>query len=375
MRKFIMLNHEPWTMNDQETFYSQFEKAHIKVEVWDLHRIQHDSSSEANVICLPEGGRIISTYKELMNQLNLEIKNNIAVIECIPRDWRNRKIFKFLSENNIPMIRIECYGNTPTVSNWKFKLQRISFKNLGALLNKKIIYILTRMYYKTNHIKPRDFIFSSNSFNRTIAYNHPDYEKWKFDSATRIIDKDYLVFSDVYFPLHPDISYYYKKYITNNNISPAMYYKKMNKLFDTVEKQTGLPVIIAAHPKSNYNGDEFNGRQIIKYHTNNLVRYSSGIILHYSCTLSYAALCNKPVLFVDIEEFDKIPYLKGIVKSLAKNMGLACCHIKNEKVEGNIYLEEIPCDIRYNYIYNYLTSKETENIPNHITLNKTLSLI
>ena len=45
----------------------------------------------------------------------------------------------------------------------------------------------------------------------------------------------------------------------------------MRRYFDYLEEKYGMPVVIAAHPKSDYSGGEFGNRSIIKYKTDDLV--------------------------------------------------------------------------------------------------------
>lgn len=79
---------------------------------------------------------------------------------------------------------------------------------------------------------------------------------------------------------------------------PSLYYGGLNRLFDKLEEIFGLSVVIAAHPKSEYKGDEFGGRAIIYYKTEELVREAKLVVTHASTAIDYIVLYHKPYLFI-----------------------------------------------------------------------------
>ncbi|MDE2223586.1 MAG: hypothetical protein KGK03_11010, partial [Candidatus Omnitrophica bacterium] len=85
------------------------------------------------------------------------------------------------------------------------------------------------------------------------------------------------------------------------------YLDKMNSLFNRIEKETGLDIVIAAHPASRYEEypGAFKGRKIIKGKTIELVAKCRLVIEHSSTAISYAIFFNKPVLFVKTDDMVK----------------------------------------------------------------------
>lgn len=67
-----------------------------------------------------------------------------------------------------------------------------------------------------------------------------------------------------------------------------------------------MPIIIAAHPKSNYVNGEFGNRRIIKYQTKNLIIYADRVILQLCNTISWVTLANKPLIFVTTDDYDSL---------------------------------------------------------------------
>ena len=80
----------------------------------------------------------------------------------------------------------------------------------------------------------------------------------------------------------------------------------MNNFFKLIEDQLGLEVIIAAHPRSNYENhpDYFKGRKCIRGQLVKLARECKLILAHDSTALSFASLLYKPVVFVTSSELN-----------------------------------------------------------------------
>lgn len=371
MKKYILLDHEPWTINSQNEFYRLFENADIKLIVWDLSNYIHPGYHLNDEVNLPEKGRHINNYIEFQTALKEESnENNIVIVECIPRIWKTRKLFKLLSQYNIPSVRIESYGNTLQETGFKNIINKILSKDCINFISRKLKHIAYNYYAHINNIKGQTLILSSNSKRfRTYPLNHPDYEKFRFGKLLSIVKEKYIVFSDIYFPLHPDYKYLLG---VKNNIDPERYYRQMRDLFDKIESQYNLPVIIAAHPKSAYKGDEFGGRKIIKYKTDNLIANSEAVLFHYSCTLSYVALFNKPIAFIHSNLFEQFSFLKNTVAEIAKSVDMPFYTLKDQQIP-DIKFVKLNETIRNNYIYSYLTSPETKDIPNSETIKKVLS--
>lgn len=372
MKKFIIIDHEPWTKNS-ETFLNPFRDAGLPFEVWNINKFVHKKLKVDGVISLPPNGKYINNIKDLICCLDNEKSPQIAVIEYFPRIWRTRKILKELAIRKIPSIRIENYGNTFSRKiPYLTQIQNLSIKELYNKITSKIAHYLFLLYNAYHNIPPRELVLSSNStVFRTHAYNNPDYDNYKFNHELPIIQSDYIVFCDIYFPHHPDLKIHYGSKLCIND---QHYYMLMNKVFKNLEEKYNMPVIIAAHPKSNYKGNEFNGRRIIKYKTNNLICNSKGVITHHSASLSYVMLSNKPLIFINVDDFNIYPCLRNIIKDLACSLGHKWFDINSEfKDWEQLKLEKIDEDIRKKYIYSFLTSKETENVPNYITLKNILS--
>ena len=79
-----------------------------------------------------------------------------------------------------------------------------------------------------------------------------------------------------------------------------------DKLFNYLETKYSVRMVVAAHPKSNYHGDEFGGREIIRGNTMELVKNAEFSIVHGSMSISYSVIFNKPIILAITDEMMKL---------------------------------------------------------------------
>lgn len=111
------------------------------------------------------------------------------------------------------------------------------------------------------------------------------------------------VFLDDYLPFHPD----FKINHINPPVSPEEYYPKLCRFFSYLEKNFGTTIIIAAHPTANYDQlpDYFEGRQVIRDMTAQLVKESRFVMIHASTSINLAIVYQKPILFLTLDKLCK----------------------------------------------------------------------
>jgi hypothetical protein len=112
------------------------------------------------------------------------------------------------------------------------------------------------------------------------------------------VEGKFAVFLDGYFPFDPEFNV--SNANTNPFKNPDVYFNELNGMLSEIENTLGLPVVIAAHPRSRYDivGNRYNGRTIISQNTINLVANSEIVLTHSSTAVNFAVLFNKPVIFL-----------------------------------------------------------------------------
>lgn len=366
MNKVILIDNEPWTKRRKELFFFLYENSKIEFEVFDLSELLFPGLTFSDLLDEKYVHRI-KTIEELKILLGKEDpKSTLLQIE-IPEGWKSRKILKLISELKFEKFKIQLFGNGEILSFWKkifsfnlIELVKYTFKRFPD-------FSLFQIYSKINKISGYRFYFNSRKMNIEGFYpiNHPDYENFRFEDHLPIISGEYIVFLDNYFPYHPDI----KKYYYADVISCGESYKKsLIRFFDFLEKKYQMPVIIAAHPKAEYGENHFDGRKILKYHTDNLVINSKAIIAHSSNSISYAVLGNKPLLLFGTDDYFRVYRFKRSVKNLSRLLKIPYYNIDSMNLE-DFEFSKLDKQVRESYIYSFLTSSHLENQRNNETIS------
>lgn len=363
MKKFILIDHEPFTKRRKELFYiEELINRGIDVEVWDISQYCFPTITIADTLQNEVYVTKISTLKELEVKLqSTPVFRSVFFLEFF-RNWNNRELFRLLSDYSCYTIRMDLFANT-YLKRSLFRRVKISLsKPLLSVVRNRFNAVRFTLYKKYYHVRfDQEYLSSSAIVPRTRSINHPDYEKYKFMPHERIVMGNYIVFCDIFFPLHPDFAYFYRLHLSDGK----HYQSVMCRFFDTLEEKYKMPVIIAAHPKADYKGYEFGGRKIIKYHTVDLVYFSQGVVLHNCNSISFSILANKPILFISTDEYESVfggNIFEGL-KLLASTLGKEVYNIEWE-IESDMELTQVDDELRERYIYSYLTSKETENKKN-----------
>ena len=137
----------------------------------------------------------------------------------------------------------------------------------------------------------------------------------------------------------------------------------MNALFDLIETEMKIKVIIAAHPRSDYteHKDVYGNRDIIYNKTCQLVKDSEFVIYHFSNSLSYVSLYKKPMLIVVND--DIIHHFSNAIMEICKQMRMDylriddCYNIKS--VISKIKMDE---EVYTNYIKRYMKKDYNGNL-------------
>lgn len=129
-----------------------------------------------------------------------------------------------------------------------------------------------------------------------------DYDRYLEEEALVHLDEEvssvgYALFLDDDIPFHPE----YLIFDINPYCTADSYYSELNKFFDSFERATGMPIIVAAHPRANYEkrGNPYGNRKLVFGKTVSYTKYSKLVLAHVSTSLNFAILYKKPVLFMD----------------------------------------------------------------------------
>ena len=362
MAKLVFISHEPLTKYLYHLFYmDEILKAGFEISYWDCSEIVWKGLSLPDTLTKNFIRKIesINEFAWYISQENID--NTIFSVE-LDKNVESLPIFKILSQKSCCMVRFKLFENCvlPTTLEDIFRSIKngrilIDVKNrIANLLRNKE---LNRLYLN-NDIKQYDVVFSPTQ-SGTVYINHPDYDSCLTKRIPKTIHEDYIVYLDNYFPCHPDI-------IKNNPnifIDTDRHYDELNALFCQIEAKFNSKIIIAAHPKADYKKNEFQGREIIKYKTQELVCNASLVLLHSSNAIAFAIAYNKPFMFIStsqynlaVKEYNRMKRLSSYFKAPIIRLPYANGQLKR--------WERVPKTLCEKYKYMFLTKPSIENIPN-----------
>ena len=217
-------------------------------------------------------------------------------------------------------------------------------------------------------LKPVDIVFAAGEVlvknqrfaAKVVPINFVDYDNFmRLRSGKRVVrDSPYAVFLDTNLPYQVDLGV-----LGLPTLNPQNYYFSLNRFFDLVESQCSVTVVIAAHPKSNYGTDTFNGRACVRDLTPELVRDAEFVITQTSTALSYAILNLKPAIFIYTDDMVSL-YAETFMRQLHDISGYLDAPLVNidQLTAGSRIIIKAPNKERYEcYKYDFLTTYESES--------------
>lgn len=143
-----------------------------------------------------------------------------------------------------------------------------------------------------------DVVFYESSFRKpnsdalTIPLNSVLYEEALHSEHAPLVEVPYIVYLDTAAGAHPD-----QKLLSGVSFSGEEYRADLVHFFERLERDLGMPVVVAAHPKANYSGAEFGGRKIFKNQTCALAQHASLALCDCSTSALYFVALQKPLIF------------------------------------------------------------------------------
>ena len=314
-----------------------------------------------------------------------QLKNHCIVICILGYSFNSYAVFRALSRNKIRYCMILANAlpideNLHTSEIVKFfdKAKKITFK-------KCIQFLFYRIPCQYVGVRPADFALAGGvrsvitnvrpinfEAETKILWLHTlDYDLFLKEKQNPLqVDDTMGVFLDEYSPFHPDYLYMGVLPFT----SSEEYYPVLCDFFDEIEKRYGFRILIAAHPRSQYENhpEYFGGRSVIRGKTVELIKKSRFVIAHNSTAINFAVLFKKPVIFITTNK------VKHNVKGASINkfaMWLGKCPINISK-SFPINFEEVfkvNQEAYRNYKNSYIKREGTEELPfwqifaNHIS--------
>ena len=313
------------------------------IEVWDFTPLLHPIKSlnyNPSDLLLHDNHKIIKNKIDTKKQL-LSLKKTDLVLALIPFNSISNFIFNHLNDFKIhygfSFVNTIPVSNEP-LSNYK-KLITV-FNNPKTIISK----LSNKLNSSYNQIKiPKanflmiggsaslDSAKSKGFFNDdlNLIYTHSrDYDLFleNKENIKKSPFDDYILMLDEFAPYHPDTLY------SGNEpaCKPETYYPYMNRFFNKIENQLNMQVIIASHPRANYDKIEnpFDGRKIIRGETIELVKNAKLVLAHASTAINFAILYSKPLIFLNSSKFSH--FYQHSINITSKTLSKKAIDISND---------------------------------------------
>lgn len=302
LKKVVYLMEVPFTARDFTRLGADlYQKAGLEVEVFDLQPLFHP---ECAALPGPEGFDGKRPFSELAPALAAleQLGPETMLVNLLARNRATLPVAKKL--RSCKALCVEARTNavpSAAVGGFKRRLSRLTFRKLLDALTRALLWswVAKRpdiIIYGGEIMRPAPYEAA-----RLVSAHALDYDLFLEKDEPRT-EEPYAVFVDQYLPFHPDFSVLKSRF----PVTPERYYPSLRDFFERLEARLGMPVVIAAHPRADYDQDirHFGNRRVVSGRTLELVRRSSLVLLHYSTALNFAILGNIPMAFLSTDELE-----------------------------------------------------------------------
>jgi len=361
---------------DRKRFEVEYLKKHANVIVYELidclHKhftVAYHQFDKSNDVIRPSS---IFVWRKLYLENLKSHRGQTYVINFVPpSSFKELFVNYVLSSSEVFLLKYNNPG-LPTQNNIKksflskvrekyfFIRKRGSFKWAYKSINIRFI----RFFYPILSRKS-DFVLGvhngeqeyATNFVNANSFDYSMFLKQNREIVSKDDNQDTIIFIDSGGPLFKTDSFMYN---VKHTLSKELWYPALVSFFNIIENKTGKKVVIAAHPKHKYSeedGQYFGSRQIVHDNTMEMISKASFVITLNSTAISYAVMCNKPVLFLLSNEIlEDGNDLLNMVETYANILGSSTINIDKFDEELTINLS-VNSEKYLLFKKNYLSSR------------------
>lgn len=336
--KVILIFNTPALNSDIQTY-----------SLWELFDLGYKVTVlDASPILMPDANRIVTaerltdehfeshvcnTKKELEYFIKQDAKK-ACFIPMFDNYYDVRFVFKLFTKYNVFYGHVTTARTELELSSFGIKYKK-SWKNsrLNPMHLYKAFYNrIGRKLFCTNKAKFVVLGGKANSQQYINATEHDkntkilclhtwDYERFLTKEKYENNSKPYCVFLDQYFPFHPDLKTEIGFDFTEED--KQKFVSDMNKVFNHIRNNYNLEIIIAAHPRANYNDkkDLYPDVTIEYGKTAELIKGASLVVANFSNSIMFAVMTNVPIIIVNSSVIQKCNYTKAVLFEFVKITG------------------------------------------------------
>lgn len=345
------------------------------VEVWDFSKLTFPKAALSFKISGQElnpfqGLKVIDSFSKLLRMLKVRQAAKFFIDFTGP-SYQTLISKLILRLYGVKIIYI-CNGEIPFVdlqegikNNKKKKLSG----RIGSYVVRKIIKSL--FYNINNYIFKSGYIVATGLNSRhpcgrkaAVIYGHDfDYDVYlelnECPSSNNQPSKSGLVFLDQNLVGHTD-------FLSSSDgcpVTSSEYFQSMLNAFEVIKSQLRLPVYIAEHPRVFGESSWGNAYRVIKGGTAQLVKNSDIVACHYSTSVKFAVLFNKPILFLVTNELANSKYGR-VVEKFATELGKSVINVDKNLDLINWHSELYVDTVKYKvFTDKYIRHPQSSELP------------
>ncbi len=319
----------------------------------------------------------IKSKKELEDRLSAIKGRRIVALVVYPYV----KLLRILHRANIDYIRFylsstpKIVKKTPTIFNRILVAIILLLKRPKQFISTHPNLLIRFVPYSSLKIRHPKLVFIGADI---LSCEHPTYKTRVEFTHTFDYDR-YLRNLNKPKPMNiPDYEYYvhlsnhpwgvHDSILLNTEtvITKEEYAQKINSFHDFIEKETGKRIIISAYPKAAEDENIYNGRPFLHVDTEQLVKYSSGVICHFTGAINFAVIHNKPICITSIGKLDNDPLFSYYVQAYATALHSEIHYIDTEEnmrgmLHGGMFCYD--ADVYRAFREKFLRSSEDDGRP------------
>lgn len=261
---------------------------------------------------------ICKSFRDFEQSLLPGYNKSYAILSLVSNGFTELKLKRLLRKSSIKFgidkLGLKYYDCDVINSAKRSNLNKFIDSLIKNGPRKTVNAVLRSLYQKFIYKDVYDFVLTISQERLNlyepgfIAKDVIECHSWDYDSVIehRVTDSDipahgYAVFLDQNIPFHPEIIDN-KLYVTGVD----KYFEGLNKLFDKIEKEFNVVVIIALHPTANKEMYKhlLKGRKLTTDFIDARVKSAEFVISHHTAAINFAVIHKKSLLFITNDSFE-----------------------------------------------------------------------
>ncbi len=341
----------------------------VPVEYWDIVSLVREEHAERGARN-PQWLRVLRSFAELEGLLRLSANRQALYVMLMSYGGRMTRIFRLLSKHDCRMVNFAA-GALPhdplykwrKIAAWLATPDRLA-KEIASRLKGSALRRLRLVRPFAITFAAGNLALAGSSYAAKVVpinfFDYDSYMKARAAGGRRIVTGRYVVFLDSNLPYHSDLAF-----VGYQRIDPAGYYRSLNRFFGLLERAYRVSVVIAAHPRADYDSTTFEGREIHRLVTAELVRDAEFVLTHTSTAMSFAVLSAKPLIFIYTNGM-AVAYERSYIRGMrcyADCLDAPVYNVDEISDARQIFVRPANLTCYERYKYDFLTSRQSESTP------------